>query len=188
MNYTVDLTPMEVEFAEHLGESRRRVSIEMDLGDETRFADNEKQPPIIEIRGAAGEMAYCKMLSIYFVPTINTFKDPDVGNITQIRTTHRERGSLIIRKKDPPDQLYVLMIGDMPTFRFVGYILGSEGMRSQWWGTRGTDRPPCWWVPQEMLKQTLTWEDNKKLLAASGYPVAQQPSPEGPMHGTVPGQ
>jgi hypothetical protein len=59
--------------------------------------------------GALGELALSKYLGIPYVPTVNTYKQPDVAGY-QVRTTTRPDGCLIIRKKDRVEDVYVLVV------------------------------------------------------------------------------
>jgi hypothetical protein len=62
-----------------------------------------------EVTGVLGEIAAARFLGIEFEPNINQFKKPDVANL-QIRSTRYPNGKLIIRKRDPIDDPYVLVV------------------------------------------------------------------------------
>lgn len=102
----------------------------------------------LDIEGAAGERVLAKFMGIPYEGTLNTFKAPDVAGF-QVRQTVHKTGHLIIRPKDPDDHVYILIVGEFPIYRPVGYYRGADakfkGTHSPWW--KG-DR---WEVPQPLL-------------------------------------
>lgn len=75
----------------------------------------------------------------------------DVGWDVQVRWTRRDDGSLIVYKRDRPDQVYVLVIGQAPNFRVVGWLPGAEAQNEAWWGRKTKDNY-AYWVPQGALR------------------------------------
>ena len=104
-----------------------------------------------EVNGAAAEMAVAKFFNRYWEAGVNTFKAPDVEGV-QVRHTTREDGCLIIREHDPPDELYVLVIGAPPTFRIAGALYGRQAKRPEWLRDPGGVRP-AYFVPQDALEE-----------------------------------
>lgn len=103
------------------------------------------------IEGACGEIAAAKVLGRFWSPTVNTFKAPDIGANIQARTRSRHDYELIIRPKDNPDNLFVLVTGIAPNFTVRGYHVGREAKRDEWKHDHGA-RPPAWFVPQDCLR------------------------------------
>lgn len=103
------------------------------------------------IEGAAGELAFCKARGIYFEASVDTFHAPDAEGIWQIRTTRRLGRGLIMRKGDPPADLYVLVEGQCPRYTIRGWIRGSDGMVPANWTAPDPKRAPCWVVPVAAL-------------------------------------
>lgn len=79
-----------------------------------------KDPYEVHQRAAGAEMAVAKYLDLYWAPSVNVFKVPDVGNL-HVRSTPYANGGLIIRPKDKHGN-YVLVTGDFPVFTVVGWI------------------------------------------------------------------
>lgn len=102
-----------------------------------------------DINGACAEMAVAKALDIFWTPSINTFKAPDVGPY-QVRSTTLDNGCLILRAGDSPTEVFIFVTGIAPDFILRGWLMGSEGMREE------HERDPhghgkAWFVPQNFL-------------------------------------
>lgn len=104
----------------------------------------------MSIEGALTEMAYAKFRNVYYGHPVNNFKGPDVGENVQIRSTHIETGSLIFRPADHETDYYVLVVGRMPTYRIVGWMLGADCKQEKWFRAPN-GRPAAWFVPQQAL-------------------------------------
>lgn len=103
------------------------------------------------IEGACGEMAFAKGLGRYWSGSVNTFKDGgDVGAV-QIRTRSRDDYDLIVRARDRDEDYFVLVVGQCPVYRIVGYILGGDAKRPEWSRDRG-GHGQAFFVPQRSLK------------------------------------
>lgn len=103
-----------------------------------------------EVDGAAAELAYCKARNQYWGGTVNSFHGPDVGSAVQIRQTWRPNGRLIVRDDDNDDHYFVLVVGTVPVFTVVGWILGKDAKNDEWFDSPN-GKPPAWFVPQENL-------------------------------------
>ena len=144
----IKLTEIEMEMAAYVGCRRRTES----------RARNRKQGPGYneadawrnDIEGAAAELAYCKAMGIYWPGSLNSFKDPDCGLMTQIRQTNHENGCLIVRDRDPDEHFYVLVVGHCPTFRIVGWMKGVDAKKNVYVRSPG-DQNPAYFVPQKEL-------------------------------------
>ncbi len=104
----------------------------------------------VNIEGACAELAVAKAINKYWPGGVNTFKAPDLEDI-QVRWTPRKDGHLIVRKGDPDNDKFVLVIGKMPDYEVVGWIKGSDAKQERYlknWG----GRVPCYGVPQINLK------------------------------------
>jgi len=78
-----------------------------------------------DLVGALCEIAYAKAVNVYFLPTYNTFKAPDVGSI-QVRGTTHKNGKLIFRPNDKLDEVFVLVISNSPDYKVVGWMKGQD--------------------------------------------------------------
>ena len=143
----VALTLAEVHFAVTTGAKRQLEAMRMGLKD--RYGAKPSEAWGIHIEGAAGEMAVAKALGIYWQAGVNTFHDPDVGDL-QVRTRSRHDYELIVRENDNDKADFVLVTGRIPTFQVIGYIRGRDAKRSEWLRTHG-GRAPAYFVPQAAL-------------------------------------
>lgn len=101
------------------------------------------------ILGARGEMAFKKYIGSTENLTFNTFKSrPDVGEF-EVRTRSKDHYDLILRKDDPDDKKYVLVVGESCTYRIVGWIKGSERYLHEI--KTYNERPGAWFIPQSAL-------------------------------------
>lgn len=86
-----------------------------------------------EVTGVLGEIAAARYLGIKFEPNINQFKKPDVANL-QVRTTRYPNGKLIIRKRDPIDDPYLLVVIPKKDVAIMaGWINGKDAMIQENW-------------------------------------------------------
>jgi len=104
----------------------------------------------MDIEGALGELCVAKIRDRYFSATINNFKDADLGEDVQVRTTSNHDYSLIVRPKDDPNHFYFLVTGMSPTFCVRGWIKGSDAMQDKYLKAPN-GRPQAWFVPQTGL-------------------------------------
>ena len=111
------------------------------------------------IQGIAAEIAVAKALGEPYRPNLDGFKAPDVYQL-HVRQTAHPKGCLIIRPGDP-DGIYVLVIGQCPTFRIVGWIHSFDAKRPQYWRAPHGG-PGAWFVPQRVLRtvQSLVSREN----------------------------
>jgi len=82
--------------------------------------------------GFGAELAFCKLCNLYpdFSIGIRSggFDCKLNGNRVDVKQTPYENGRLLgwIKKQRGESDIYVLMIGTLPTFRFVGWTTDSE--------------------------------------------------------------
>lgn len=145
---TVTLTPYEVQMGATVGLRRHLEALELRLPDRHGYQGDGWG---IHIEGALGELALAKYLGKYWDGSVNTFKrQGDVGQI-QVRTRSRDDFELLVRPDDRDEDIFVLVVGQAPRYRVVGWIRGSEAKRPEWQQTYG-QRPPAYFVPQASLK------------------------------------
>jgi hypothetical protein len=96
--------------------------------------------------GMMGEIALSRLLNMAWTPGGQKVSRGDVGFKLEARTTEWQNGHLLIYPEDKDASFFVLMVGHYPYYRAIGYMLGSDAKRDEYW--RKSD-PPCWWVPQE---------------------------------------
>lgn len=85
--------------------------------------------------------------------SVNAAKsDPDVGKNIQVRATKLLRGKLIVTDSDPDDQIYVLVVGQIPEYNVVGWIRGADAKNKDFIFAPN-NRPPAYFVPQSELTE-----------------------------------
>lgn len=104
-----------------------------------------------EVMGACGEMAAALALNVFWSPSVNTFHGTSdlPGNI-EVRSTTERGYSLIVRDNDPPNRIYVLVVGEPPTLTVVGWMTGTDARQDRFLRDPHSHRP-AWFVPQSEL-------------------------------------
>ena len=147
----VELSWPEAMQAVVAGAFRRIASLKNGLRNQHGFDDEEHDGWGVDIEGAAGEMAVAKFFDQYYVPTLNTFKSMRDSCGCEIRTTKKHSNRLIVREKDDDSHIYILVTGQIPTFRIRGWMYGREAKQEKWVeGPNG--RSPAWFIPSEELR------------------------------------
>ena len=100
------------------------------------------------IEGALSECALAKALNVYW--NKRSYPLPDVGDV-DCRCTPYQAGHLQIKRNDPDDRKFYLLIGINGKYRIAGWIWGQDGKKQEYWGSKGEARDACYWVPQEKL-------------------------------------
>jgi hypothetical protein len=99
------------------------------------------------IQGACAEMAVAKALDKFFPTNFEV----DISNEWEVRHSVRKDASLIVRMGDSDVKKFVLVVGQAPKFRIVGWKRGSDAKKSQWLRAPNV-RPPAYFVPQKELE------------------------------------
>lgn len=146
---TVRLTWSEVLIGATIGVQRQLEALTQGRPDAHGFDGSDGWTKHIE--GACGELAAAKVLDLHWGGTVNTFKEGgDVGEHIQVRTRSRLDYDLLVREDDPDDAVFVLVVGQVPTFQVVGWIRGRDAKRPEWVKRYG-GRPAAYFVPQVSL-------------------------------------
>lgn len=103
----------------------------------------------IDINGACAELAAAKCMNRYWNASVNGFKKGDIGNY-QVRLARGTTPYLLFRKNDNPNAIFILVNGVAPTFKVMGWMKGSEGMKSKYLRSFG-GRPDVYAVPPDEL-------------------------------------
>lgn len=104
-----------------------------------------------DVSGAIAEYAFAKYAKIFWAPSINTFKEPDVG-IFQVRSTSYKNGQLIIQKNDRDNDPYVLLRGAYHNWEVAGWMRGKDAKQDQYW----KEEKNSYWVPATDLEPIET--------------------------------
>lgn len=102
-----------------------------------------------DIVGALGELVVAKATGRYpslFDGALDY--GGDVGRY-EVRTTEHDHGCLIVHPHDADRSPFVLVRGTPPVFRVIGWMLGGEAKRDEWWRT--DVRHPAYFVPATAL-------------------------------------
>lgn len=94
----------------------------------------------------AGEIAVARALGINdFVPTANTFKSTaDIGENIEVKWTAWHGGHLVIHPKDRDTDVAVLVVGNSPNLRVIGWLPIMQAKRPKYRHTKDDS----WWVSQ----------------------------------------
>lgn len=110
--------------------ARRRHETSRQQGKENLCKDHLSEE-LSELDGVAGELAYCKLMNVY--PDIQAGSSPDEdcilhnGKLVDVKTTAYDTGKLVASKwKGAGVDLYALMVGSFPTYRFAGVATKDE--------------------------------------------------------------
>ena len=154
----IDLTEQEMRLAIQVGTERCISS----WSKGSKHAAGYKPKDLFDtnIKGAAAEIAVAKMLDVYYVPSVNTYKsEPDIQPNIEVRMTQTMPPCLIIRPNDVRDRRYVLVQnkwvhGKLPKFEVLGWETFTNGVDKAWesfWTDFGQNRPHCWAIPAAEL-------------------------------------
>jgi hypothetical protein len=149
MNTPIPITLSNVEMlnAATVGVTRRLAAVKHQRN------HNNGAPTIdmwgMDIEGAGAELVVAKWLGRYWnaLASDPTTLEGDVGRY-QVRHTKRTDGCLILHEKDNNDAVFILVVGQYPTYEVRGWISGREGKQIKHW--RAVERP-AYFVPQSAL-------------------------------------
>jgi hypothetical protein len=140
----VTLNPAEVEVATVIGTWREKISRERRFHDTFPTAEEKSLDQNIDAAGA--ELAASKATDCRWnMTTGDDLAEPDLWPHVEVRHTTRKNGGLIVRPKDKPGRLFVLVVGTCPRYRVVGWKMVEDARRDEF---RWND---VWKVPQSGL-------------------------------------
>jgi len=146
MTIDVTLSFHEIAYAAQAGIMRRIDSMEKNL---QKIQQAETSGWNIDIDGACAELAVAKALNMHWGGHVGSFKAPDVGEL-HIRSTNHANGQLIIRKNDPDEYVYMLVICKCPDYKIIGGMSGRKAKAREI--TKGLNgKMDCWFIPQDDL-------------------------------------
>jgi Family of unknown function (DUF5843) len=155
------LSPFEQRIARHLAQARQSANDARGNPD-TRVTPNESSVAI-NLEGVGAELAFCRVMNVY--PYEVLCADAPVphdafvmGRQIDVKSTRHRAGHLIaIRKKvNAPSDVYALMVGDFPAYRFAGLIAAEQLFRDERIKEFGHGKP-CYAVPQSDLQSVADW-------------------------------
>lgn len=152
MTIAIHLNEVEMIVAAQVGSMRRIASMKRQLNHNIH---SEKSDWNMDIYGAAAEMAVGKHFNIYWKPTVNAGKAPDVGRF-QVRATTHQNGHLLIRENDEKNEQFIFVTADQQTFKIIGWIWSDDAKKDKFWKPADHTGAGAWWVPQSALQPMET--------------------------------
>ena len=105
----------------------------------------------VDIVGTFGELALCKIMDWRWGCSVGSYKKPDARKNIEIRTNTHHNGHLIIKPNDDLSNVFVLMVGEAPTYRAAGWIFGREADSMCEPRQPKGFKKPCYFVEQHDL-------------------------------------
>lgn len=106
-----------------------------------------------DCHGAIGELAVAKSLGVYWHPTVNEGKSPDVAGY-QVRATNRSPGYLIIRPASVKNEVYIFCTIKFPIVKICGWMWLVDAKVPAFLRKADDKGPEAHWVPQSKLMRT----------------------------------
>jgi hypothetical protein len=154
----VELSEEEIAQATGIGVRRHRNS----AGYQMKHGVSPEVALNIDITGSLGELAFCKAVGFVWPATVDHFKLADVSHNIQVRTAVCKArkppdgfGTLIVRADDDDRDNFVLVVGNPPHYRVMGWIPGGFAKQDRWIKAHA-DRPDAWFVPSSGLFTDLS--------------------------------
>lgn len=140
----ITLQRYEIIVAAEVGLRRQIMSLD---STQTNKVNNKDFGWHTHIEAACSEMVVAKLLNIYWDGSVGTYKAPDVGEY-QVRHSQQENASLIVREKDSPSEIYILVVGICPFYTVCGWILGGDAKQNVHHRKGYNGMPDAWFVEQ----------------------------------------
>ena len=86
-----------------------------------------------EVESTCAERAVAKAIGVYWPEGSELDYDGDLPGGRHVRSTDRPDGSLLIYPEDDDNGKFLLVVGQAPKFRLVGWLYGREAKRDEWW-------------------------------------------------------
>lgn len=159
METCVTLNNAEMSIANYFGKLRYENARSKGIIDR-RMAPPKMTNYEIDLEGFAAEMAFCKIANCY--PDLDNRVDNGYdcvwqGRKVDVKTTRYKTGKLLATLKDNKNaDLYVLMIGEFPTYRLAGVIEASEFLVERNIRDLGRGRGYC--LEQKYLKELKDYD------------------------------
>jgi hypothetical protein len=144
----VTLTPSEIFQGAMVGVMRQTANIR-DRRRNAHGLETQRLDWQYHIEGALGELAFAKFIGAFWSGSMGDLRADDVQT-WQVRTRSLHYGQLILHPHDPDDRRFVLVRGVVPAFTIVGWILGADGKRPEFWADPAGGRP-AFFVPETAL-------------------------------------
>ena len=140
----------EIVMGSAVGVQRHLQAIQQNLANTHELREEDDRAWTFHIEGALGELVAAKFFGLHWDGGVNKFSATDFGPV-QIRTRTKPEYELIVREKDPDDNVFLLVRGMCPTYNIVGWSFGRDAKNIKFrrrWG----NRPAAYFVPDKCLK------------------------------------
>lgn len=151
MEKTTTLTKIEMEVAAKVGCAR---NIESICNNRTpRFPEEYPGKLFVNhIYGALSELAFCKIMGLYWDASINKFHASDIyGHNIEVRWSHTD---ILKVRPDDNDITVVKMTGLAPHFKYLGWIDSKNAKEKKWLKDIMNIGVPAYFVPRDALETT----------------------------------
>lgn len=146
--YWIKLTKEEFLIGTMIGSYRNMRANKNNKKDAHGFEDDGWEA---HIEGACAEIAAYKLLGVFWSPSIDKQKEPGGdGGYYEVRRRSKQDYDHLIRTDDAAARIHIMVVGEAPSFRVVGWIWGHEARQDRWWKNHG-NRGWAWFVPQGAL-------------------------------------
>lgn len=144
----IRILPREYEHAAYAGFLRQKENRLIGRQDANNF-DGDGWG--VHVTGAVGEFVAAKVFGLFWAGP-GEFRGADVGNWLQVKTTDRPEGCLIVKKWEPENAAYVLVVSSDPlTYSIPGWFYGGEAKQKEFFEEKVKGRP-AYFVPQGRLR------------------------------------
>lgn len=113
----------------------------------------------LHIEGGIAEYAVAKHLNLFWSGVVS---DPfvlpgDVGHV-QVRSTCYPHGRLVVHPRDSDEDIFIHVIGNPAAreYKIMGWYVGGEAKRDEWWEDPQGSNRPAYWVPNAELCDIAT--------------------------------
>ena len=169
----IQLTEQELIIACQTGLMRYIESIKNNRKPNFSYNKNIDEMLLYDQQGCCGEMAFAKMMGVYFGHTINTFHTADVGRNIEVRFSNMP--SCKVRPNDK-DVYVACMSGSLKKgFNYHGYIYCEDAKKNEWSQDYNNKGRPAYFVPRDSLIQEHPPVDMFKEGDVVGVKHGQKP-------------
>jgi len=108
-----------------------------------------------DILGEIGERAVARKIEAVQTRGTELREIGDLSGEHEVKTTEYDGGHLLLHEDSPDDARFFLAVvsfDDQIRVSLPGWLRGREGKKDRFWGNRGSQKQPCYWVPQDQLR------------------------------------
>jgi hypothetical protein len=170
-------TDAELERANRVGDARQEFHEARGTGDAHGFRGDGR---LVNRQGALAELVVASWLGVadQWIELVDEFRDVpgDVLPGVDVRYNSRSTGDLLLRDRDKPERLYVLVRPHRArSLELSGWIRGADGLHAIWRTDLHNGRPPCYLIPATELRSMPLLAEHLDLVPA-GPNTEQEPA------------